>query len=227
MPDLNTPLHLDMLKRARNRLTIYSRVKKAIKILLGKEDFYGLEWGDPETIDPLRYVKDHFLLPYVDSNTRIIEIGPGGGRWTRYMLKANKIFAVDFYQPILNELARNYNLPNIQFVKNNGSDFPNIRENSIDFIFSFGTFVHLDFEIIEAYLDNIKPLLKVDANVIIQYSDKTKPLGYERIADSRENRGFSDNDPERMRELIKAHGYTIYEEDTKTMWHSSIIRFGL
>ena len=112
-------------------------------------------------------------------------------------------------------------------LKNNGSDFPNIRENSIDFIFSFGTFVHLDFEIIEAYLDNIKPLLKVDANVIIQYSDKTKPLGYERIADSRENRGFSDNDPERMRELIKAHGYTIYEEDTKTMWHSSIIRFGL
>jgi len=195
--------------------------------LLGKEDFYGLEWGDPNKIDPLRYIKDHFLLPYFDSSSKIIEIGPGGGRWTRYMLKASKVFAVDFYQPVLNELAKNYNLPNIKFIKNNGSDFPNIKENSIDLIFSFGTFVHLDIEIIQEYLNNIKPLLKSSSNVIIQYSDKTKPLGYERIVNSRDNRGFSDNDPEKMRKLIQAHGYKIYEEDTKTMWHSSIIRFGL
>ena len=227
MPDLKTPLHLDMLIRARKRLALKARIRKAIKILIGKEDFYGLEWGDPEKIDPLRYVKDHFLLPYLNSSTRIIEIGPGGGRWTRYMLKAKKIYAVDFYQPVLNELAKNYNSPNIQYIKNNGSDFPSIKNHSIDLIFSFGTFVHLDIDIIEEYLKNIKPLLKASSNVIIQYSDRTKPLGYKKIVNSRDNRGFADNDPERMRELIKNSGYKIYEEDTKTMWHSSIIRFGL
>jgi len=227
MPDLDTPLHLDMLKHARKRLSLGTRIRKAVKVLIGKEDFYGLEWGDPENLDPLRYVKDHFLLPYVESSSRIIEIGPGGGRWTRYMLKAKKIYTVDFYQPVLNELAKNYNLPNIQFIKNNGSDFPSIKKHSIDLIFSFGTFVHFDIDIIEEYLKNIKPLLKASSNVIIQYSDRTKPLGYETIVNTGDNRGFSDNDPERMRELIKKSGYKIYEEDTKTMWHSSIIRFGL
>lgn len=72
MPDLNTPLHLDMLRIARKRPTLTVRVKRAIKVLLGKEDFYGLEWGDPDKIAPLRHVKDHFLLPYFDRGSNII-----------------------------------------------------------------------------------------------------------------------------------------------------------
>tara|TARA_B100000902_G_C27292757_1_gene908143 strand:+ start:264 stop:947 length:684 start_codon:yes stop_codon:yes gene_type:complete len=227
VPNLKTPLHLDMLQKAKKRLSLFPRIKKAIKVLLGREDFYGLEWGDPENVEPLKYVKDHFLLPYINSDSTIIEIGPGGGRWTRYMLHAKQIFAIDFYQPVLDELAKNYNLPNINIIKNNGMDFPNIDNESIDLIFSFGTFVHLDTEIINEYLKNIKPLLKQNSNVIIQYSDKTKPIGYDRIVNSRNNRGFSDNEPEKMRKLILQHGYNIYEEDEKTMWHSSIIRFGL
>jgi len=227
MPDLNTQLHLDMLKKARKRLSLSSRIKYAVKIILGKEDMYGLEWGDPEKVDPLRYIKNHFLIPYINNNSTIIEIGPGGGRWTRYMLTAKQIFAVDFHQSVLDELKKNYDLPNIMFVKNNGTDFQNIKPRSVDLIFSFGTFVHLDIELIDEYLKNIKPLLKPSSNVIIQYSDKTKPLGYDRIVNSRKNRGFSDNEPKKMRKIVQDHGYKIYEEDLKTMWHSSIIRFGL
>ena len=85
---------------------------------------------------------------------------------------------------------------------------------------SLCAFVHLDIDIISRYLANIKPLLKRESNVIIHYSDKTKPLAIS-------NDGFSDNDPDRMRKLVLNHGYCILEEDVKTMWHSSKIRFGL
>jgi hypothetical protein len=80
--------------------------------------------------------------------------------------------------------------------------------------------VHLDLGIINRYLINMKRLIREGSNVIIQYSDNTKPI-------ARNTNGFSDNDPDKMRDLILSNGYLIYEEDVKTMWHSSIVRFGL
>jgi len=121
--------------------------------------------GDPEYVPPLTYVRDHFLAPYVSASTTIVEIGPGGGRWTRYMLGAQRIYAVDYHQELLDELQKNLGRRNITFVKNNGDDFPGVPDRSVDLVFSFGCFVHLDTDIIARYLDNIRRLLKPDANV--------------------------------------------------------------
>jgi len=41
------------------------------------------------------------------------------------------------------------------------------------------------------------------------------------------NKGFSNNTPEKMRAMVLSTGYKILEEDLTTMWHSSIIRFTL
>jgi ubiquinone/menaquinone biosynthesis C-methylase UbiE len=134
------------------------------------------------------------------------------------MLPARRIYAVDYHQELLDELRSKFNRPNITFIRNNGDDFPGVPDHAIDFLFSFGTFVHLDVEIIDRYLANMKRLLKPDSVVVIQYSDKTKPLG-------QSNAGFSQNDPDRMRGLVSSHGYVIREEDVKTLWHSSIVCF--
>jgi len=220
VPKLDTTLHLDMFRAGKRLRSLPSRIRKAFKVLRAQNDIYGLEWGDPETVEPLGYIRDHFLLPYISQNTTIVEIGPGGGRWTRYMLNAKQIYAVDYHQELLNELKSNIDATNIIYIKNNGDDFPNIPDESIDFLFSFGTFVHLDVDIIARYLQNMKRLLKHNSNVIIQYSDKTKPMGKNLV-------DFSENDPDKMRALVLSHGYSIFEEDVKTMWHSSIVRFGL
>ena len=220
MPKLDTTMHLDMLRSGKRQRSLTSRIKKALRVLLTKNDIYGLEWGDPDVVPPLSYIRDHFLRPYLLPNSTIIEIGPGGGRWTRYTLNVSHIYAVDYHQELLNELKSNFDANNITYIKNNGDDFPNIPDGSIDFLFSFGTFVHLDTDIIDRYLRNMKPLLMNHSNVVLQYSDQTKPLG-------KNNIGFSENSPDKMRALILSHGYTIYEEDVKTLWHSSIVRFGL
>jgi ubiquinone/menaquinone biosynthesis C-methylase UbiE len=164
------------------------------------------------------YVRDHFVLPYISPEKIVVEIGPGGGRWTRYLLTAAQVYAVDYHQELLDELKANCDASNINYLKNNGDDFPGIPAGTIDFLFSFGTFVHLDADIIDSYLRQMKRILKPDSTVVIQYSDKTKPLG-------RIDKGFSENDPEKMRGLVLGHGYTIVEEDLETLPHSSIIRF--
>jgi ubiquinone/menaquinone biosynthesis C-methylase UbiE len=218
MPPLDTTLHLDMHRLSRQPNTLWRRLKAAIKAFIAPYPVYGLEWGDPDFVPPLQYVRDHFLLPYLKPDATVVEIGVGGGRWTRYMLGVKKLYAVDFHQELLDELKSNFNQPNMTFVKNNGNDFPGIPERSVDFLFSFGTFVHLDIDIIDRYIGNIKPLLKPESNVVIQYSDNTKPLcGY----------SFSANNPDIMRSMVQKHAYDILEEETKTIWHSSVIRFGL
>jgi hypothetical protein len=209
-----------MYKGGKRRRSLPARIKSGLQAFLAKDDLYGMEWGNPDTIPPLKYVRDHFLIPYISSETTLVEIGAGGGRWTRYMFGARQIYAVDYHQELLAELKANFTGRDIVFIKNNGDDFPGIPAQSVDFIFSFGTFVHLERNIIDRYLANMKALLKPEANVVIQYSDKTKPM-------AQSDQGFSDNDPEKMRALVLSHGYSIVEEDVKTLWHSSVIRFGI
>jgi ubiquinone/menaquinone biosynthesis C-methylase UbiE len=214
VPDLNASLHTDMLKDH----SLPRRLARAIRRELGSKNMYGLEWGDPETVPPLRFVRDRWVIPYVRQDQTGLEIGPGGGRWTRYLLGFGSLYVVDYHSELLSELRKNVDKPNMIFVKNNGTDFPAVPDDSIDFVFSFGTFVHLDRPIIEAYLGNLTRILRPRGNAVIQYSDKTKVM-------AQENPGFSQNTPNEMRSMVTHAGFRIVEEDVTTLWHSSLIRF--
>jgi SAM-dependent methyltransferase len=220
MPPLDTSMHLDMLAQWRQKNSFTRRAIRTIQAGFPLP-LYGLEWGDPDVVEPLRFIKERYVLPYVNAQHDALEIGPGGGRWTRYLLGFRTLTAVDYHPELLDELKRNFGSHrNLRFIKNSGTDFPGLDPQSIDYVYSFGTFVHLDFNLIEAYLKSIKTIIKPTANVVIQYSDKTKIM-------AQINEGFSDNTPARMRAAVHAAGYRILEEDTTSLWHSSVIRFAI
>ncbi len=218
MPDLDTTLHLDMLEGYRRRRWLPRRVWQAVRRALTEKGLYGLDWGDPQRVAPLGFIRDRYVAPYVQAGHCAVEIGPGGGRWTRYLTGFRTLYAVDFHQQLLDELRRNFHGPNLRFIRNNGTDFPGVPQRSIDYLFSFGTFVHLDAHLIQGYLKNIKPILKPGANAVIQYADKTKIMAQLDAA-------LADNSPQRMRQMVAEAGYRILEEDTTTLWHSSLVRF--
>lgn len=210
MPQLTTNLHLQMLERAQRRGQP------------ARDGLYGLQWGDPEAADNagLRTIRDRWLLAYVDPAKTALEIGPGGGRWTRYMLGFRRLYVVDYHAELLAELRKNFAQSNIVEVLNNGTDFPGVPPASIDFVFSFGVFVHLDLDIIHAYLANLREVVHRQTQLVIQYADKDKPR-------AQQNRNFSENDPRRMRHAVESSGYRILEEDTTSLDHSAIMRFEL
>jgi ubiquinone/menaquinone biosynthesis C-methylase UbiE len=215
MPELDAPLHLGMLRDYKRRLGLRRRIAFW---RTRSAPIYGLQWGDPDQSEILRTIKDRFVLPHCDPTHAALEIGPGGGRWTRYLLGFTRLYVVDYHEELLSELRKNFSQPNMVFVKNNGTDFPQVPDNSVDFVFTFGTFVHLDADLIAAYLRNLRRVVTPRANLVIQYSDKTKPS-------AQQNEGFSDNDPERMCSMITQAGYTVLEEDRTTLPHSSVVRF--
>ena len=218
MPDLDTSLHTDMLASFHRQNSLARRLYRGLRRELSGDNIYGMAWGDPETEAPLKFIRNRWVLPYVHGDQTALEIGPGGGRWTRYLVGFERLYVVDFYPDLLTELKKRFDRPNMVFVQNTGTDFPGVPEGRIDFLFSFGVFVHLDPPLIQRYLASMRDVLAPGGNAVIHYSDKTKIMAVK-------NPTFSDNDPVRMRAMVTAAGFDILEEDTTTLWHSSMIRF--
>jgi SAM-dependent methyltransferase len=217
VPDLDTSLHTDMLLDFKRQNSLPRRLYRSIRRELKRSNIYGIGWGDPEVDTPLRFIRNHWLLPYVADDQIAVEIGPGGGRWTQYLLGFKKVFAVDYYPELLEQLRKSFHKPNLVLVQNSGTDFPGIPLHGVDFVFSFGTFVHLEPELIEDYLRNIREILKPGGNVVIHYSDKNKIM-------ARKNSTFVETTPDIMRSMVREAGFEIAEEDLTTLWHSSLIR---
>jgi cyclopropane fatty-acyl-phospholipid synthase-like methyltransferase len=147
-----------------------------------------------------------------------LDIGCGGGRWTRQLLGFKQVYAVDYYEDLLVEFRKSFRRhKHVTAIKNNGTDFPGVAPQSIDYILSFGCFGHINQGLISGYLGNIRTILKPGGNAVIHYSDKNKVMA--------QGSGFSDNTPEQMRALVLAHGFKILEEDTTTMWNGAIVHF--
>ena len=122
MADLNTALHLDMLRQSKRRRKPVLRLLKAIKKKLSYGGIYGLEWGDPDSVAPLAFIRDRYLFPYIKADQCAVEIGPGGGRWTQYRLRFRKLYVVDYYSELLDEVRASF-LWRIFGVKANLRDF--------------------------------------------------------------------------------------------------------
>jgi ubiquinone/menaquinone biosynthesis C-methylase UbiE len=218
MPDLDTQLHLEMLRSYKEQNTFVRRVRRAVREVVSPTKFYGLQWGDPENSGPHVYMRDKYILPYVKPDHVALEIGPGGGRWTKYLLGFRKLYLVDYHAELLRELRGRFNQPNMHFIVNNGTDFPGVPEQSVDYVISVACFVHLEPHLIAAYLKNIAGILKPGGNAFLTYSDKTK-------VGAQMNSSFTDNTPARMNEMVEHAGFRIVEEDLTILWNSGVVRF--
>ena len=97
-------MHLDMLKQSKRR-SRGLQILRAVKRELTYWGIYGIEWGDPDLVAPLGFIRSRYLLPYIKADQCAVEIGPGGGRWTRYLLGFKKLYVVDYYSELLDEVS--------------------------------------------------------------------------------------------------------------------------
>jgi SAM-dependent methyltransferase len=136
---------------------------------------YGYRWKKEGAVKDYRHTSEAFdrllrpIMPPHQIETAL-EIGPGGGRWTTELLRvARNLKLVDLSAPaieICRERFKYYD--NIEYFVGDGSHLP-LPDKSVDLVFSWGVFVHIEKTIIADYLVEIARVLKPNGRAVIQH----------------------------------------------------------
>jgi cyclopropane fatty-acyl-phospholipid synthase-like methyltransferase len=105
----------------------------------------------------------------VSKDKTVVEIGCGGGYWTKKLCAyAKHVYAID----IIPSLSLSFD--NYTYYENSDKQFNcnQIQNNSVDFIFSFGVFCHFSKEACEEYLLDFKRILKKGGSAILMFADQ-------------------------------------------------------
>jgi methyltransferase family protein len=103
----------------------------------------------------------------------ILEIAPGFGRWTHYLKDyCQELWVVDRASDCIDACRRRFAGDlHVKCYLNDGLSLRMIPDESLDFVFSFDSFVHTDRHIVEAYLRELGTKLKIGGRGFIHHSN--------------------------------------------------------
>ncbi|QSB15908.1 class I SAM-dependent methyltransferase [Natronosporangium hydrolyticum] len=112
-----------------------------------------------------------FIEP-VPTGSRVLEIAPGHGRWSGYLLsRAESLALVDIAQPCLDACRERLDGdPRVSYHLTGGSSLAPLVDQSVDFAWSFDAFVHMDWPIIQGYLYELARVLTPGGTAVIHHA---------------------------------------------------------
>ena len=139
--------------------------KKAQERSVNPLEVLNQEWFDGQK------TAEEKLLPYISSDSVVLEIACGIGRVSKYAAANCKtLFCTDILEEALNETRSNLkDFNNVVYKKINGYNLSLFQENYFDCVYSFTTFFHFDFELVINYFSEIKRVLKPGGIGIIEF----------------------------------------------------------
>lgn len=139
--------------------------------------YLGDDWGNDAYVDG---VVGRFCLPHIESGAAVVlEIGPGGGRYTERLLPhARRLHAVDVSGEILDHLAARIGGDGRLLAhRGDGRSLAAVPDASVDFVFSFNLFLFLDLETVHDYCAEIRRVLRKGGVAVLQYADYSSEGG--------------------------------------------------
>jgi len=116
-------------------------------------------------------VVDQFLAPYLGPDVDVLELGPGHGRWSEYMVgHARSVCLVDVSERCINECRHRFgDHPEVTFQVNDGRTLP-VADRSVNLVWTFGTFVHIDPQDIQSYMGEVGRVLRPGGRFVIHHA---------------------------------------------------------
>lgn len=135
----------------------------------GDRHHFDMRWGEPTE----HWWSVQVIRHRVNPKSHVLEIGPGIGRFTFFATNASSITLVDVCPSILRHLQPQITrqCANVRCHLSSGSDLSTVERNSIDFVFSLGTFYHLEIAEISGYVHEIHRVLSPTGTALLQYGD--------------------------------------------------------
>jgi len=120
---------------------------------------------------------EYFTNIYIKKPCTILEIGVGNGRWTEYLQKkASHLIGVDLVESAIEKCTEKFGgYNNISLYKNDGKSLSFVKSKTIDFIWSFDTFVHISPNDVAEYLKEFSRVMKKNAIAIIHHGKSGNP----------------------------------------------------
>lgn len=128
----------------------------------------GDEWTMSE--EWKRGLVDEFLIPNVPEGGVIIEIGPGGGRWTEILQRrAARLVVTDVADRALaNCRERFQHCSNIEYVLGDGQSLE-VADATVDSVWSYDVFVHINPVAARSYFREFGRILKPGGRAVIHH----------------------------------------------------------
>ena len=164
----------------------------------------GEEWSNHDHPQWKQSLVDQVLAPRIPIGSRVLEIGPGAGRWTQYLVeRASRVVLVDLTPRCIELCRQRFAKHNhIEYYVNDGSDLCFIEPSSIDRIWSFDVFVHMLAADVEIYIEQFGVILAQGGQGIIHHGCLgRRDIGWR-----------SDLTAEGMQAICKRHGLRLLEQ---------------
>lgn len=130
----------------------------------------GEEWSNtPEWKNSLI---EHVLTPHIPVGSKVLEIGPGAGRWTEHLIQRSSHLIVVDLTPACIEICKERfrEFSNIEYYVNDGRSLDFIAESSIDRVWSWDVFVHISSEDVREYVRHIARVLRPKGLALIHHA---------------------------------------------------------
>ena len=115
------------------------------------------------------YPRLHRFLPA----SRILEIAPGMGRWTKFLLPLCRNYVgVDISLECVRGCQRIFaDAPHARFVQNDGYSLSEAEDHSFDLVFSFDSLVHAELDVLQSYIPQILQKLNERGVAFLHHSN--------------------------------------------------------
>jgi SAM-dependent methyltransferase len=120
----------------------------------------GNEWN--QSAEWKRSLVHGVLQRHIPLDSRILEIGPGGGRWTEHLLdRARDYVGIDISSACVTHCKQRFaNDSKAKFIVGSGRDLAGVADESVDAIWSFDVFVHINAAEVESYAGEFARVLR-------------------------------------------------------------------
>ncbi len=134
----------------------------------------GEEWSEPWGSSAAQW--SGTIFPRIQNclpTGTILEIAPGFGRWTHYLKDyCQELWAIDASDECIQACRRRFAADShVRCELNDGRSLSMVPDASVNFVFSFDSFVHLRRELVEAYLREMRRTLKLGGKGFIHHSN--------------------------------------------------------